>query len=84
MCMLLLFFSVFGEFQTPPVDLEYELKLAESFTLDPFGCKYSWNDAEEDGGKKDCYGIIVWTWTESATGSPLSFVFLPFIQNNKV
>ena len=28
------------------------LQHVESFTTDPFGRKYSWNDAEEDGGKK--------------------------------
>ena len=32
--MLRLFFSVFGEFQTPPIGLEYELKRVESFTMD--------------------------------------------------
>ena len=33
--------------------LEYELQCVESFSMDPFGCKYSWNDAKEDGEKKN-------------------------------
>ena len=41
MCMLRLFFSVFAEFQAPPIGLEYELQRVESFTIDPFGRKYS-------------------------------------------
>ena len=49
---LSLFFSNFGEFQVPPIGLEYELQCFESFSVDPFGRKYSWNDAEEDRGKK--------------------------------
>ena len=53
--MLHLFFPVFGEFQMPPIGLEYELQHVESFSTDPFGRKYSWNDAKEDGG----YGGIV-------------------------
>ena len=57
MRMFCLFFSVFGDFQAPRIGLEYELKRVESCTMDPFGRKYSWNDAEEDGGeKKDCFG----------------------------
>ena len=44
MCMLRLF-SIFGELQVPPIGLEYELKCVESFTMDPFGRTYSWNDA---------------------------------------
>ena len=51
MCMRRLF-SVFGEFQEPTIDLECELQHVESFTMDPFGRKYSWNNAKEDGGKK--------------------------------
>ena len=43
-------FSIFGEFQAPPYRLEYKLKCVESFTMDPFGRKYSWNDAKEDWG----------------------------------
>ena len=31
---LLLFFSVFGEFQAPPIGLEYELQCGESYTMD--------------------------------------------------
>ena len=38
--------------QVPPIGLEYELQRVESFTMDPFGRKYFWNDAEEDGGTK--------------------------------
>ena len=57
MLMLHLFFSVFGEFQAPPRGLEYERQCFQFFLLvDPFGRKYSWNDAEEDGGKKDRFG----------------------------
>ena len=44
------FFSIFGEFQVPPIVLEYELKCVVLFTMDPFGRKYSWSDAKEDGG----------------------------------
>ena len=39
-------------FQLPPIGLEYELQRVESFTVDPFGRKYSWNNAKEDRGKK--------------------------------
>ena len=49
---LRLFFSVFGEFQVPPIGLEYALQCVESFSMDLFGRKYSWNDAKEDKGKK--------------------------------
>ena len=52
MHMLRLLFSVFGEFQVPPRGLECELQCFESFSVDLCGCKYSWNDAKEDGGKK--------------------------------
>ena len=31
---LRLFFSVFGEFQAPPIDLEYELQRFQSFSVD--------------------------------------------------
>ena len=41
MRMLCFFSSVFGEFQAPLIGLEYELELVESFTMDPFRCKYS-------------------------------------------
>ena len=41
LCMLCLFFSVFGEFQAAPVGLEYELQRVELFSVGPFGCKYS-------------------------------------------
>ena len=51
MHMLRLFF-VFGEFQAPSIGLEYVLKCVESLSMDPFGCKFSWNDAKEDGGKR--------------------------------
>ena len=56
MHMLRLFFSVFCEFQVPPMGLEYELKRVESFTMDPFGCSYSWNDAKEDVGERKIVG----------------------------
>ena len=45
-------FSVFGECQAPPIGLEYEQQRFRSFSVDPYGRKYSWNDDEEDGGKK--------------------------------
>ena len=48
-----LFFFVFGEFQAPPTGLEYELLHFGSFSVDASGRKYSWNDAEENGGKKN-------------------------------
>ena len=54
MCMLRLLFSSFGEIEVLPIGLEYELKPVELFTMDP--CKYSWNDAKEDGGEKDRFG----------------------------
>ena len=59
MCMLRLFFSVFGEIQAPAIGLEYELQHVELFLMDPFGCRHSWNNAEEDGrrGGKDCFGL---------------------------
>ena len=37
--------------------LEYELQRVESFTMDLFGRKYSWNDAEE--GKKEKKIVLV-------------------------
>ena len=52
MLMLNLFFSVFGEFQAPPIGLEYELQRVESFSVDLLGCKLTWKDAKEDRGKK--------------------------------
>ena len=54
MHMLCLFFSVFGEFLAPPICLEYKLKRIEWLTMDPSGRKYSWNNAKEAGGEKDC------------------------------
>ena len=57
MGMLRLFFSVFGEFQAPLIGLEYELKRVESFTMDPLGRKYSWNDAKGDEGEKRSFGM---------------------------
>ena len=33
--------------------IEYELQRFLMFSVYPYGRKYSWNDAEEDGGKKD-------------------------------
>ena len=53
MRMFHLFFYIFGEFQASPIGLEYEVQHVESFTIDPFGRKYSWNNATEDRGKKD-------------------------------
>ena len=35
--------------------LEYELQRFRSFSVDPYGRKYSWNNAKEDGEKKDCF-----------------------------
>ena len=40
------------EFEAPSIGLKYELKHVESFTMDPFWCKYSWNDAKENRGKR--------------------------------
>ena len=52
-----LLFSIFGEFQAPSIGLEYELQCVESFPVDPFVCKYSWNNAKESSfPKKDCFG----------------------------
>ena len=45
---LRVFFSIFGECQAPPRGLEYALQRFQSFSVDPCGCKYSWNDADED------------------------------------
>ena len=42
---------MFGEFQSF-IGREYELQYFESFSVDPLGRKYSWNDAEEDRRKK--------------------------------
>ena len=36
--------------------LEYELQCVYSFSMDPFGCKYSWNYAKEDEGK-NCFDM---------------------------
>ena len=50
--------------------LEYELKRVESFTLDPFGCKYSWNNAKEDGRNEDGFGTcghglkVLWSYSK--------------------
>ena len=52
MRMLRLFFFVFGEFQVPPIDIDYELQHFESFSVDPSGCKYSWNDTKKKTEKK--------------------------------
>ena len=41
MCMLCVFFSVFGECQVPPKDLEYELQRFWLFSVDLYGQKYS-------------------------------------------
>ena len=59
MHMLHLFFSIFNQIQH--LDLEYELKHVESFTMDLFGCKYTWNDAAEDGGKLLFWFVCSWT-----------------------
>ena len=59
MCMRHLF-SVSGEFQVPPIGLEYEIKRIESFPMDSFGRKYSWNDSKEDGAKELFW--CMWTW----------------------
>ena len=69
MRMLRVFFCVFGECQAPPIGFKYELQRIWAFSVDPCGCKYSWNNAEEDGGKekkrKDCFRL---------SGRPLSMV----------
>ena len=53
MHMLRFFSSVFGEFQAPPIGLEYEQRVV-SFTMDS---KYSWNDIKEDGGQIVLVGL---------------------------
>ena len=58
MRMLRLFFSVFGEFRTLPIVLGYELQRFRSFSVDPYGRRYSWNDAEEDRGKKIVFPYV--------------------------
>ena len=45
----------FGWISSATYRIEYELQRVESFTMNPFGHKYSWNDAKEAGGKKDCF-----------------------------
>ena len=50
--MLRVFFFALGEFQAPPIGLEYELQHFESFSVDLCGRKYSWNNAKEDREKK--------------------------------
>ena len=72
MHMLPLFF-VFCEFQAPPIGLEYELRRVEPFTMDPFGRKYSWNDAKEDGGKKIVLVHVDMAWV---CWNPAASVFL--------
>ena len=62
MRILCLFFYVSGEFQAPPIGLEYELLRVESFTMDLFGCKYSW--MMEDGGEKSLFWYM-WTWPKA-------------------
>ena len=41
------------------VQIYAQLQHVESFTMDPFGCKYSLNDTKEDGGGSYWY---MWTW----------------------
>ena len=48
-----LFFCVFGEFQAPPIGLEYELQRVESVTVDPL----------EDAGEKRLFRYV-WTWSQ--------------------
>ena len=60
MRMLCLFFSVFGEFQAPPISLECELQRFESFSVDLCGHKYSRNDVKTDRGKKRLFWYM-WT-----------------------
>ena len=55
----------FWWFSSATYRLEYELQHVESFTVDPFRRKYSWNDTEEDGGKKRWFWYM-WTWPEAA------------------
>ena len=57
MHLLHLFFSIFGEFQAPPIAVEYDLQCIEPFTMDLSGRKYSWSDAEENGGGNDRCGM---------------------------
>ena len=62
MRMLSHFFCVFGEFQAPPIGWNMIYMHVESFTMDLFGCKYSWNDAEEDEETKMVLVRVDMTW----------------------
>ena len=73
MPMLHLFFFVFGEFQAPPIGLEYELQHFQLFSVDPYGRKCSWNDAKEDGVKKE---PSVWTSPNGEKKNKLCLDFL--------
>ena len=64
MCTLRLFFSVFGEFEAPPIGLQYELQLVELLKMDQFRCRYSRNNAKEYGGEKDRFVCYVWKWPQ--------------------
>ena len=74
-----LLISAFGEFQAPPIGLEYELQRFQSFSVDQYGCNYSWNDVKKDGGKKDHIGTcgqglnlsLVVSGQESSKESPV-------------
>ena len=48
MRMLRVFFSAFGEFQAPPIGLEYKLQRFWSFSVDLYGRNYSWDAGEKE------------------------------------
>ena len=52
MHMLRHFFSVFGEFQAPPIGWNMNYSMLSHLQWFYLERKYSWNDAEEDGEKK--------------------------------
>ena len=54
--MLCLIFSIFGEFQAPPIGWNMNYSMFSRLEWICFGRKYSWNDAKEDRGKKDYFG----------------------------
>lgn len=60
--MLRLFLSVFGEFQTPPIGLEYELQCVESFLMDPLDANIFKRCQGRRGRKKVVQ--VTWTWLE--------------------
>ena len=58
--------------------LEYELQCVESFSMDPLGRKYSWNNVEEDGRKKKRSFWYMWTWSDSSSSIFSSLSWLKY------